>query len=326
MFSRFIPLALSRLGAAAVVALACLTAHAQADEKVRVGTPEATGFSFAVPDVGNAIGTFKKYGLDVERIDFAGGAKMHQAMDAGALDVISGTGSDLLFLTKGAPEKGVAAYANDLAALSLVIRSDDPSIKKIEDFKGKTVGASTTGSFTSWVAKTILGQHGIAPDQFSLAYLGTMNGEIAGLFAKNVDGIIGPSSRSLQLEQDGKVRVLANAGIEITNFIANVVYASNPMMKDHSETLKKFLRAWFETIRWMKDHKAETIKITQKFTQLSDDIASKGYDLEMPTFFTDGHFDRKKLAAVQQSLIDLKLIEQAAPVDKLITEEFLDPK
>ena len=43
----------------------------------------------------------------------------------------------------------------------------------------------------------------------------------------------------------------------------------------------------------------------------------------MPTFFTDGHFDRKKLAAVQQSLVDLKLIDHAVPDDQLITEKFL---
>jgi hypothetical protein len=73
----------------------------------------------------------------------------------------------------------------------------------------------------------------------------------------------------------------------------------------------------------MKDHKAETVKLTQPATKLPDDIAAKGYDLEMPTFFTDGHFDRKKLAAVQQSLVDLKLIDHAFPDDQLITEKFL---
>jgi NitT/TauT family transport system substrate-binding protein len=312
-----------RIMGVAAIALACSAGLSQADEKVRVGTPEATGFSFSVPDVGNAVGIFKKYGLDVERIDFAGGAKMHQAMDAGALDAISGTGSDILFLTKGAPEKGVAAYANDLAALSLVINAEDSSIRKIEDLKGKTIGVSTTGSFTSWVAKTILGQHGIEPNDFKLAYLGTMNGIVAGLLTKNVDGIIGPTSRSLQLQQEGKVKVLANAGKEITNFIANIVYASDTMMSQHPETLKKFLAAYFETIRYMKAHKAETVKITQKATRLPDDIAAQGYDLEMPTFFTDGHFDRKKLAAVQQSLVDLKLIEKAVPDDSIITEKFL---
>jgi ABC-type nitrate/sulfonate/bicarbonate transport system substrate-binding protein len=313
----------ARILSVAAIALACSSGLAQADEKVRVGTPEATGFSFSVPDVGNAVGIFKKYGLDVERIDFAGGAKMHQAMDAGALDAISGTGSDILFLTKGAPEKGVAAYANDLAALSLVINAGDTSIKTIEDFKGKTIGVSTTGSFTSWIAKTILGQHGIEPNDFKLAYLGTMSGIVAGLLTKNVDGIIGPTSRSLQLLQEGKVKVLANAGKEITNFIANIVYASDTMMSQHPDTLKKFLAGYFETIRYMKAHKAETVKITQKATQLPDDIAAEGYDLEMPTFFDDGHFDRKKLAAVQQSLVDLNLIPKAVPDDTIITEKFL---
>jgi NitT/TauT family transport system substrate-binding protein len=313
---------LARIVGIGAIALACSAGLAQADEKVRVGTPETTAFSFSVVDVGNATGIFKKSGLEVERIDFAGGAKMHQAMDAGALDMITGTGSDILFLTKGAPEKGVAAYANDLAAVSLVVNADAP-FKKIEDLKGKTIAVSTTGSFTSWVAKTILGQHGIAPDQFNFAYLGTMNGIVAGLLSKNVDGIIGPSSRSLQLEGEGKVRILANAGQEITNFIANIVYASDEMMAKHPETLKKFLAGYFETIRYMKDHKAETIKITQPATQLPDAIASKGYDLEMPTVFNDGHFDRKKLAAVQQSLVDLKLIDHAFPEDQLITEKFL---
>jgi ABC-type nitrate/sulfonate/bicarbonate transport system substrate-binding protein len=313
---------LARIVGIGAIALACSAGLAQADEKVRVGTPETTAFSFSVVDVGNATGIFKKSGLEVERIDFAGGAKMHQAMDAGALDVITGTGSDILFLTKGAPEKGVAAYANDLAAVSLVVNADAPFMK-IEDLKGKTIAVSTTGSFTSWVAKTILGQHGITPDQFNFAYLGTMNGIVAGLLSKNVDGIIGPSSRSLQLEGEGKVRILANAGQEITNFIANIVYASDEMMAKHPETLTKFLAGYFETIRYMKDHKAETIKITQPATQLPDTIASKGYDLEMPTFFNDGHFERKKLAAVQQSLVDLKLIDHAFPEDQLITEKFL---
>lgn len=312
----------ARILSAAIIALACSIGVSQADETVRVGTPEATGFSFSVPDVGNAAGIFKKYGLDVERIDFAGGAKMHQAMDAGALDVISGTGSDILFLTKGAPEKGVAAYANDLAALSLVVNADAP-VKKIEDLKGKTIGVSTTGSFTSWIAKTIIGQHGIAPDQINFAYLGTMNGIVAGLLTKNVDAIIGPTARSLQLEGDGKVRILANAGAEITNFIANILYASDTMMSQHPETLRKFIAAYFETIRYMKAHKAETLKDTAKATALPDEIAAKGYDLEMPTFFDDGHFDRKKLAAVQQSLVDLKLIDHAVPDDTIITEKFL---
>ncbi len=308
--------------AAAAMLVALFATNAQANDKVRVGTPEAAGFSFAGPDVGNEAGIFKKYGLDVERIDFAGGAKVHQAMNAGAVDVIVGTGSDMLFLTKGAPERGVAAFGNDLASLSLVVRDDD-KIKKDEDLKGKIIASSTTGSFTSWIALTILKQHGITADQVTVAYLGSQSGLYAGLTAKSADAIVGTTARVMMPESKGRFRALANAGDEIQNFIANVIYASEPMMKEHPDTLRRFLAAWFETMRYMKDHKADTVKITQRSTQLPDEAAAIGYDIEMPYFFMDGHFDRKKLAAVKQSLIDLGLTDKTAPDEDLITEAFL---
>ena len=310
-----------RLVVAMTAALVLGAAPVRGDEKIRVGTPEPSAFVFAALNVGIESGLFTKQGLGVERIDFAGGAKMHQAMTAGALDIITGTGSDMLFLMKGAPERGVAAYANDLNSLSLIVRADSP-VKRIEDLKGKTIGTTTAGSFTSWIAMTIAKQHGFAGD-FKPAYLGTMAGLIAGVLSQNVDAIVGTTSGTLVLEKEGKARILAKAGDEITNFIADVIYASEPMMTEHPDALRRFLAAWFDTMRFMKANKAETIRITQKMTKLPDDIASKIYDAEMPTFFTDGHFDRKKLAAVQQALIDVGSVEKAVPEDKLITEKFL---
>ncbi len=43
----------------------------------------------------------------------------------------------------------------------------------------------------------------------------------------------------------------------------------------------------------------------------------------MPTFFSDGHFDRKKFAVVKQSLVDRGQTDKPPPDDQLITEEFL---
>jgi len=306
-----------------VAALALFGAGAHADDKIiRVGTPEPTAFVFSTVNVGSESGMFKKYGIEVQRIDFAGGAKLHQAMVAGALDVIIGTGSDMLFLMRGARERGVAAYGNDLNSLSLVVRADD-TVKTIDDLKGKTVGTTTAGSFTSWIAQTIARNHGWGPDGIKLAYLGQMSSIIAGLMAKNVDAIMGTTASALTLEAEGRARILVKASDEIQEFIANVVYASEPMMKDRPDELRRFLRAWFETIRYMKDNKAETIRITQKATKLSDVIAAKIYDAEMPLLFLDGHFDRKKLAAVKQALIDVGVVDKAAPDDELITEKFL---
>lgn len=305
-----------------LAAFAFLAASAHANDKIRAGTPEPIAFVFSPVTVGIESGIFKKYGLDVERIDFAGGAKLHQGMAAGSLDVIIGTGSDLVFLIRGAPERGVAAYANDLNSLSLIARSDG-SVKTIDDLKGKIIGTTTPGSFTSWIAKTIAKNHGFGPDGIKLAYLGQMSSIVGGLLSKNVDAIVGTTSAGLTLEGEGKARILTKAGDEIHEFIADIVYASEPMMKERPDALRRFIRAWFDTIRFMKANKAETIRITQKVTRLSDQIAAQIYDAEMPTFFTDGHFDRKKLAAVKQSLIDVGAIDKSVPDDQLVTEKFL---
>jgi ABC-type nitrate/sulfonate/bicarbonate transport system substrate-binding protein len=322
MFDRIVRARLLGFGFFAAAALLFCATGARADDKIRAGTPEPTAYVFSPTTVGIESGIFKKHGLDVERIDFAGGAKLHQAMAAGALDVIIGTGTDIPFLLKGAPERVVAAYANDLNSVSLVARSDD-TVKTIADLKGKTVGTTTAGSFTTWVAKTILANHGVRPDQFKPAYLGAMNGIVAALLAKDVDAIVGTTAGSLTLERDGKARILVKAGEEIHEFIADMVYASEPMMQKRPAVLRRFLVAWFETLRFMKANKSETIRITQPWTKLSDDIASEIYDAETPSFFTDGHIDKKKLAAVQQALIDVGVIDKPAPEADFVDERFL---
>jgi hypothetical protein len=79
-------------------------------------------------------------------------------------------------------------------------------------------------------------------------------------------------------------------------------------------------------VAYAQAHKAETIKYSQKVTLLSDDLANKVYDVEMPTFSTDGHFDPKGVAAVKQAMIDLGTVKEA-PEDKAVfTEEFLPKK
>jgi NitT/TauT family transport system substrate-binding protein len=305
-----------------LVAALAIATPARADDAVRAGTPEPTAFIFSALDVGINSGIFKKHGLEVTRIDFAGGAKLHQAMAAGALDVIVGTGSDLLFLAKGAPERAVGAYGNDLASLSLQARADD-TVGTLADTRGKTVGTTTAGSFSTWIARQISIHQGWGPDGFKIAYLGAQSGMVAGLMARNVDAIVGTTAGGMLLQKEGRVRILATADGMVPDFISNMLYASEPMMKDHPDVLRRFLAGWYETMRFMQTNKAETLRLTQPDTKLPDDIASAIYDKEAPLYFTDGHFSRKKLAAVKQSLIDTGVVQSMPPDDALIDETFL---
>src|SRR5919197_1525542 len=105
---------MSRAGlVAAALALSLVGGvSAEAQTKVRVGQPQVGTFQFAPLQVGTEAGIFKKCGVDLEVISFGGGPRVQQAIAAGAIDIGIGSGPELAFVAKGAPEIGVAAMAD----------------------------------------------------------------------------------------------------------------------------------------------------------------------------------------------------------------------
>jgi ABC-type nitrate/sulfonate/bicarbonate transport system substrate-binding protein len=142
-------LEITRKGSGFVVTailLLALALPAAAQEKVRVGKAVPEAFSFVPLDVGIQKGFFKKRGLEVESIAFAGDAKMQQAAAADSLEFMLGSGPGMGFIAKGSPVKGIAAMAGPPLLLAIVVRPDGP--KTAADLKGKKISVSTPGSLT----------------------------------------------------------------------------------------------------------------------------------------------------------------------------------
>ena len=97
----------SRLVTAIAFALA-LSNSAFAQMKVRVGQPQAGTFQFVPLQVANEAGIFKQHGIEVEIVSFGGGPRVQQALAAELIDIGIGSGPELAFVAKGAPETAVA--------------------------------------------------------------------------------------------------------------------------------------------------------------------------------------------------------------------------
>ena len=74
---------------------------AWAQMKVRVGQPQTGTFQFVPLQVATETGIFKRRGIDVEVISFAGGPRVQQALAADSIDVGIGSGPELAFVGKG---------------------------------------------------------------------------------------------------------------------------------------------------------------------------------------------------------------------------------
>jgi NitT/TauT family transport system substrate-binding protein len=311
--------------AVAFIAGAALAGPAVAEDMVRVGNPAGDDFHFSFANVGTEAGIFKKNGIELQIISLAGGAKLHAAMTAGSLDIALGAGTDFGLIVKGAPEKGIGVLATKPS--NIVIQGNTKNgITTIQALKGKKVGVSSVGALTYWMAQKLAQHEGWGLNGMELVATGGGQANVAGFETGSLDAAVTSLEAALRIEQAGKGKILLSFGDIVDPFIAHIIYATNDMMAQHPDTVRRFLKAWYETVAFGRTHKAETIKYSQQVTLLSDDLASKVYEVEMPTFSTDGRFDPKGVAAVKQAMLDLGTVKEK-PEDKAVfTEEFLPKK
>jgi ABC-type nitrate/sulfonate/bicarbonate transport system substrate-binding protein len=296
-----------------------------APEKLRIGTPEAVGFNFYMLDAGIDLGIFRRGDLDIERIDVEGGAKLHQAMAAGALDIALGGGTDLLFVAKGSPEKAVGVLGTAPANLAVLVAGDSP-IQTIADLKGKKIAATTVGSLTSWFAQEIARREGWGPDGVTLVYLGGNESMLAGLATKSVDAVSGSLEVGHIRGAQGKYRMIVKGGAFVHDFIASVIYASDKTLAERPDALRRFLKGWFETVAYLRGHRAEAVPLMSKIMAAPEDAVGRIYDDEIDSYPTDGHFDRASLHIVEQALVDFHRIDKMPDESALLTEAYLPPK
>jgi ABC-type nitrate/sulfonate/bicarbonate transport system substrate-binding protein len=263
---------------AAVVALAALLAAstAHAADQVRVGKPEARAFDFTPVEIGQENGIFAKYGIETESIGFGGGGKMHQAMAAHQLDIALGSGPEMASIAKGSPEMTVAAMFGAPMNISIIVKHDSP-ITKIEQLKGKTVGAGPKNSLTGWTVLETSRREGWGPDGIHMADTGGRAGGIAALLTGNTDANVDGTEDAYELQAQGKVRILVRMGDVIPDFLGHVIFASNDLIEKDPALLRRFLKAWFETIAFMAKNEAATVKVAQDVSHLSHEVATQTY-------------------------------------------------
>ena len=251
----------------ALLAIALLSpAHAQT--KIRVGKAISEAFSFVPLDVGIETGIFKKHGLDVEKYDFAGSAKLQQGLAAGSIDMGLGSGPELAFIAKGAPSIGVAAMANAPWLLTLNVDKNSP-IKSIADLKGKTVTVSTVGSLTEWLVHDLSREQGWGPNGIKTLPVGTDAAQISALKTHQVDGVVIDIGAAYRLEEAGSTRILVRFGEIVKDFHIHIIYASRDFADKNPDAVRAFLAGWFETIAYMRANKAKSVEIAARVMAVS---------------------------------------------------------
>ena len=307
------------LTALAMLAGLCAILPAQA-QTIRVGKAVPEAFSFVPLDIGMRQGFFKKRGLEVESLAFAGDAKMQQAAAAGGIEFLLGSGPAMGYIAKGAPVKGIAAMAGPPLLLAIVVPPN--GAKTPADLKDKKVSVSTAGSLTYFLVSETSRRQGWGPKGIDIKPMGAMPGQIAAMKRGDIDGLITDIGNALNLEKIGEGRILVRF-LDIKDFHIHVIFATNKVLAENPKAASAFLEGWLESIRFMRANKAATVKIAAEVTDKDEEITSKVYDELMPMFSDDGRFDAKALTLLSRSLVELDILKAEPDMSKLYTEDFL---
>jgi NitT/TauT family transport system substrate-binding protein len=112
-------------------------------------------------------------------------------------------------------------------------------------------------------------------------------------------------------------------GDYIKDFHLYVIFATDDLIAKRPQAIRDFLAGWYETIAWMKANKTQAVAIAAKVQNVDPAIVAGTYDLMMPVFSTDGHFNPKALATLARSFVELGLLDKEPDMSTLYTEAFL---
>ena len=305
--------------------LAALAAPARANETLRVGKAVAENFAYVPLDIGIEFGFFDKQGLAIEGLGFTGGARIAQAMTAGAVDISLSAGPDMQFVAKGAPEIAVASITASPIFMGFCVTKNSP-IRGIQDLRGQRIGITSTGSLTYWLVSELNRAQGWTDPKdcaIQVSIGGSTAASLSALKTGQVDASLSASQTGFLLEYQQEGRLLFDCSHYVPSIELFTIFASSALTQQRPDTVRRFLLAWYQAVDFMRHHKAETVRVASKVMGYPPVVAGRSYDTFMPAFSADGRFVPQAIEKLEASFSDLKIVDGAVDMKKFYSEEFL---
>jgi ABC-type nitrate/sulfonate/bicarbonate transport system substrate-binding protein len=160
-------------------------------------------------------------------------------------------------------------------------------------YQGPKIGVSTNASLSHWLARKLSELQGWGPNGVRTVPLGAWPSNVAALQAGQVEGFIMSASVGHQLQRKKEGRLLLRFGDYIGKFYTRLIFASNRIIEKNPDLVKQFVQGWSDTVKHVKENKADTVRFAKEITGYDDDIQSEEYDDVMPMMTVDMKFDKE---------------------------------
>src|SRR4051794_33831234 len=258
----------------ALCALAMMAAGGQrafSEDVLKVAIPQRGAWDAGLVDLGERGGIFKKHNLKLDILYVSAGPEAIQAVIGGSIDVAvaAGVSAAVGTFAKGAPIRIIGSEMIGAPDLYWYVPANSP-IKRVDDFNGKTVAFSLTGSSSHAALLALIAQ-------YKLTAKPTSTGNIASTITQTMTGQVdvgfGAAPFGLDLAEDGKIRIIAT-GNEVASLRTRTVRVNLTnvnTLQNRRDAITRFNRAYQDTVAWMYSDPA-ALKAYAEYSNLPEKI------------------------------------------------------
>lgn len=308
--------------AAAAALLAAAGARAAPERKnVTIAVGGKAALFYLPLTLAERLGYFAAEGLEVQILDFAGGAKALQAMMGGSADVVSG-GIDHV-LTLRAKGQKLQSFVLQTATPSIALGvAKGKAYKSAADLKGMKVGVTAPGSSTHMVVNHLLAGAGLKGDDVSIIGVGTGPTAVAAMKAGQIDALANVEPAITILERSGAMSVVVETMSEkgcrqVFGELLPVgsLYTREDFIKQNPGTVQALTNATVKALQWLQKATPEQVMKTVPPEYAMGDAAVylAAFERSRPGYSRDGSIPAAGVAALYQSLRKFDPAVQAAP-------------
>lgn len=212
-------------------------------------------------------GFFKAEGLDVNIVDFAGGARALQALVGGSADIVSGAFEHTVNMqTKGQRLRGFVLMGRAPQIVLGVNPKTLPGFKTLADLKGRKIGVTAPGSSTQVLVNFLLARVGLKPSDAAIIGVGAAQGAVAAMRAGQIDAISNLDPVITLLQRSGDLKVVSDTRIVAEServfggpMPAACLYAPQSFIDKHPATVQALTNAIVRANQWVQAAGAKDI-------------------------------------------------------------------
>jgi NitT/TauT family transport system substrate-binding protein len=258
--------------AAFFLLLAALTACSRKEQpaarsSIRLAVGGQAQLIYLPATLAKELGYTSEENLDVTIEDFPGGSKALEALIGGSADVVCGFYDHTIQMA--AQGREVRAFLTMLRYPGLVLVGVSPSVQRIEDLKGKTVGISSPGSSTHMLVNYLLTTHGLQASDAATTAIGMSSTAVAAVSRATVDAaVMTDPALAVARQRNPAIRILADTrtaeGVRTTfgvdAYPATVLYSTGQWLATHGHEATRLSRALKRTIDWLRSHSPQEVR------------------------------------------------------------------